>query len=520
MRDRNGRSHKPAGLPQGVAGTFDDGRDGVGDGDLDMPVFDEGDRIGTLVEDHIPLDPARMGKVPTLDASDSTAKGRMKLARYIWTHMQPDTDMAALAGRAILAHWPDATPYDGEDAATTMRRLQGKGIPESLAWKTGDGRIVIVGLGAHKAGVQGDYRFRSTHGAFTQTSLADLLAADRIADAAGGLDEPVFRRLLEDTRRNYVDPLGAWTLHVDDGADIAVLQSDLGLTDIGPAPEDKEGLAAWCDESERRLDALPDSAPYADTSIYRMVIANRRRLLERYDASKACRDGLGRVLDSESNVMANRRWARAHASGRSATVWVDKRNRDPAHVAASEHNPFKRAFAYMEVDDDVDLTRFAALGAEYDRYRRLLPASRVKPDLRFRYAGRHHASGLYAPDIRTMVVDPRTPSSFTHELFHHLDATTGAHDVSLDPAFTPILDHYRATVDRTRMGGTDPDRWLAPTEVFARAAETWMSRHGGDGSSLLDSRDTYDSAWDYAPFNDIREDVDRFFDARFTHPMR
>lgn len=94
---------------------------------------------------------------------------------------------------------------------------------------------------------------------------------------------------------------------------------------------------------------------------------------------------------------------------------------------------------------------------------------------------------------------------------------TGAHEVSLDPAFTPILDHYRSTVDRTRMGGADPDRWLAPAEVFARAAETWMSRRGGDGSSLLDSRDTYDSAWDYAPFKDIREDVDRFFDDRFAH---
>lgn len=516
MRDRNGRAHKPAGLPQGEAGTFDDEHAARGDGDLDMPMFDKDARIGTLIEDRIPLDPARTGKVPVLDASDSTAKGRVKLARYIWTHLDPDADMAALAGRAVLERWPDATPYDGVEAMAVMRRLQSKGYPESLAWKTGDGRLIIVGLGPHKPGAQGNYRFRSTHGAFTQTSLADLLAADRIADASDGMDEPVFRRLLEDTRRNYVDPLGAWHLDVGDGDQIAALQSDLGLTDIGPAPEDKDGLAAWCDESERRLDALPDSAPYMDVSVYRMVVANRRRLLERYDMSKACRDGLARVFDSEANVMANRRWARVHASGRSATVWTDKKHRDPAHVAASEHNPFKRAFGYMEVDDDVDLDRFAALGAEYERYRRLLPASRVKPDLRFRYAGRHHASGLYAPDIRTMVVDPRSPSSFTHEWFHHLDATTDMHDVSLDPAFTPILDHYRATVDRTRMGGADPDRWLAPTEVFARAAETWMSRHGGDGSSLLDSRATYDSAWDYAPFKDIREDVDRFFDDRFA----
>lgn len=213
--------------------------------------------------------------------------------------------------------------------------------------------------------------------------------------------------------------------------------------------------------------------------------------------------------------MANRRWARRRAAGSSATVFEDKRECDAAHRAAGPASPFAADFDRIEIDDDVDLDRFARLGDDWLRLRPLLPAMRARAALRFRYTGRHRAAGVYHPAHRNIAVDPRHPSVFVHELMHHLDHTTAGHDLSLDPPFRPILDAYREGLDRTRITG-DPNRWLAPTEVFARAGELWVSRRGGDGSALLATAAEYASRWDYAPFKGMEADIDRVFDALFA----
>ena len=233
------------------------------------------------------------------------------------------------------------------------------------------------------------------------------------------------------------------------------------------------------------------------------------------DAGNKFRDSIGNILETESNLRANRDWKRKRSDGSNATVFVDKKNQNQAHVDAGRTSAFARDFGHIEVDNDVDLKHFKQLGSEYEKYEKLLPAAHAVADLRFRYTGRHRATGTYHPEFRNIAVDPRHPASFTHEYFHHLDATTANHDLSLDPEFKPILDHYRRTVDTSQMAGSNPDRYLAPTEVFARCAETWMSRHGGDGSSFLEPKETYGTRFDYAPFKDQDQQIDRFFGRLF-----
>ena len=101
-----------------------------------------------------------------------------------------------------------------------------------------------------------------------------------------------------------------------------------------------------------------------------------------------------------------------------------------------------------------------------------------------------------------------------HEWFHHLDfSSADGKQLSRDPEFKAIVSHYRET-----MRGTDPDRYLAPTEIFARAGELWMrerDRKAGGSSSFLDVDEAYDHEFDYKPLLDMRDEVLAFMDNRF-----
>ena len=73
------------------------------------------------------------------------------------------------------------------------------------------------------------------------------------------------------------------------------------------------------------------------------------------------------ILRVESDWRMNRDLAHRTESGVSATVFEDKKHRDPKHDKAGQASPFAADFDRIEVDDDVDLALFARLGAEWGR---------------------------------------------------------------------------------------------------------------------------------------------------------
>ena len=223
------------------------------------------------------------------------------------------------------------------------------------------------------------------------------------------------------------------------------------------------------------------------------------------------------ILRVESDWRMNRDLARRTEAGASATVFEDKKHRDPKHDKAGQASPFAADFDRIEVEDDVDLALFARLGAEWEALKPAVPMSGTRAALRFRYTGRHRADGIYHTGLDAISIDPRRPASFGHELMHHLDHTWGPTDLSLDPLFRPLLDRYRETVDTARMKGANPDRWLAPAEAFARAGEIWLHmRLDGAENSLLSDGGHYETDWAYAPYRDRWNEIGTVFDRLFA----
>lgn len=503
----SGQPRKPAGSPNGTGGQYDFGHADAAD-DL-IPLagdrMPERGRIVTLLEDRLPLDPERTLKVPVMDPKDDLVAGRRKLGRYLYDSLDRGADRERLAFDTADALWPGLQPVsaDDEEVNRDLKRIREKTGSPAVAYRNGD-RILIIGVGPHKPMLgQIGYRYRRSDRIVDTTSLPSLLAAREIVDRMPTLSDP--RRasldMLDDNRRSY--EYSRANMGVSDVLDLVRQARERGVVLPGaPDSDDPRGMLAWADEAGSVLDRSGDP---------KAADAFRTRVGWVSDGANA-RLAVMDVLRVESDARANRDRDRRIMGGESATVFMDKKRRDQAHERAGSASRFAADFDRVEIDDDVDLALFDRLDGEWTRLKRFVPSMRERAVLRFRYTGRHHATGVYHPALRNIAVDPRHPASFSHELLHHWDHTGGSHDLSLDPGFRPILDRYRERVDRGMMRGSDPMRWLAPAEVFARAGETWLSRRGADGSSLLESSDVYESDWAYAPFRGMEREIDALFD--------
>lgn len=229
------------------------------------------------------------------------------------------------------------------------------------------------------------------------------------------------------------------------------------------------------------------------------------------------------MLNSEENGVANYQYAKHNNSGSTARVWDWKKNRDEAHDEAGRRSTFAHDFTSVEIDDSVNLDTFNRLGNEWAGYRDTLPKTHHQPSLKIRFTGRHNATGLYQPATRILAVDPRHPDSFTHEYFHHWDWDTGGDgSQSMRAEFAPIVNHYKENVNREAIGGTNPERYLAPTEVLARAGELYMhwkrEEQGAatsNGQSLIKTDDAYATRFDYQPLLGMKGQIISFFDNHF-----
>ncbi|MCB5289492.1 hypothetical protein LG954_04980 [Bifidobacterium longum subsp. infantis] len=475
------------------------------------PVMAE--RITTLLQDRLPLDPDRRLKVPAIRPEDDMVTVRRRLGRYLYDSLAKDTDRETLAVGTANMIWPGCEPVDREtdaEIARDLRRTESKTGSPAIALHHPAGRIIIIGLGPHKPMLARiDYRYRLSKRTVDTVSLPSLLAARMIMEHMANPDpEGPIRDLLTDDRHTWQ----YFRTNMDrrfEGVDGLVVSCNTRGVSLPDPPEagDAKALLAWTVGAGLiGLDCDDERA--------KRLLAER---LEWVRWTAELRLAAETILRVESDWRMNRDLARRTEAGVSATVFEDKKHRDPKHDKAGQASPFAMDFDRIEVDDDVDLALFARLGAEWEALKPAVPMSGTRAALRFRYTGRHRADGVYHTGLRAIAIDPRHPESFGHELMHHLDHTWGPTDLSLDPLFRPLLDHYRETVDTARMKGANPDRWLAPAEAFARAGEIWLHmRLDGAENSLLSDGGHYETDWAYAPYRDRWNEIGTVFDRLFA----
>lgn len=212
-----------------------------------------------------------------------------------------------------------------------------------------------------------------------------------------------------------------------------------------------------------------------------------------------------------------------------ASAWQTKKNINKETREIMEKTSLKNYFGFVELDNDVDLTLFTQFEQEMARIHAVLPKTgNVVPDLHLRKLGNHKALGMYVPGNHTIAIDFRDTSdaiggvgiqSFVHEYGHALDYGHGnGHLLSMTEEFKEIVTRYRDNLSlyaSTTYVGKKAGYYGAPTEVFARAFELYLSE-AGFTSAFIKSKEMYQTKVEYTLFDsDMRAQVTNYFDQRF-----
>ena len=181
-----------------------------------------------------------------------------------------------------------------------------------------------------------------------------------------------------------------------------------------------------------------------------------------------------------------------------ATAYITKKNIPQKVLTAMEHTSFKKYFKYVEFDEEVNLNSVKIIEKEFSILNEAYFSSKAffNVTLRFRKLGKHKASGLYYPNLHTLCVDLRSPSSFIHEYFHMLDDQLG--DLSLEIGFQDIVHEYKRALlheithlepaIQHQLNGTSKynlQYFFRRAEIFARCGEIYFVRILKVESSLI-----------------------------------
>lgn len=214
-----------------------------------------------------------------------------------------------------------------------------------------------------------------------------------------------------------------------------------------------------------------------------------------------------------------------------ASAWQTKKNINKDTRKIMESTSLNKYFQFVEIDNDVDLTLFSQFEKEMERMHDILPKTGDKlPELRLRKLGNHKALGLYVPNKNTIAIDFRDTNdeiggvgiqSFVHEYGHALDyGTDNGRLLSMRDDFKPIVTRYRENLSLNGKGSYVAEKagyYTAPTEVFARAFELYVSE-AGLNSIFLKSKETYETKIEYALFDqNMRDKLTTFFDHAFPN---
>ena len=198
---------------------------------------------------------------------------------------------------------------------------------------------------------------------------------------------------------------------------------------------------------------------------------------KRQELNRAWRSFLETQIGIEYNADLQRRYIQRNSSGRTATVYEEKKDIPQEYLDAANASVFLRSgdFSHVEIDSAVDLKLFQKVQDEYAAIRGFVGKTDKAPTLRFRKTGRHHALGVYHPHADNIAVDPRHPSSFLHEFAHHLDHTYGDRNLSSSSEFQPVLGAVQQSIRSNEILAASKkfDYFMTPTEIFARSSEMY-----------------------------------------------
>lgn len=516
--------------------------------DEDMnPTAPETERITTLLTEKIPLKNDRKGKVPSIAHGDTPLKIQGKLGRYLANNFDgdkaqasinaikacyPNADVIHYNEDEIRRHYADDDKIDADRLVRAIRNQKDYLIRKSddpnptVLFNKTNGHVVFVSDGKiNKGTVMLNGRFNSG-GVADEVNFGRLLGAHAVMSRMNidGISDTTKTRVAENLLNNdeytwWVDkswnnPYSQLGSKVKNA--IRRRHDDLGKkgVKVPVLPQSNADDDAW------RHAAIKMDDPKADDNDSLKI----REHVSAYDRSKYAipqqYDRIVRnILDDETNGEMNYNYAKTTHKSYSAKIYELKKNRDPKHDEAAKRSSFADDFSRVEIDNSVDLSKLDKISDEWKEYRSALPPTIHKASFGLRKTGRHHATGVYTPAFRNIAVDPRYTPSTTHEYYHHWDFDSKANgsQQSMQEDFRPIVSAYRDGIDKRNLKGIDPDRYLAPTEVLARAGELYTHwKNPGHKSSFLKTDDDYENRFDFKPLLLMKREIIQFFDSHFN----
>ncbi|NMW48994.1 hypothetical protein [Mobiluncus curtisii] len=195
-----------------------------------------------------------------------------------------------------------------------------------------------------------------------------------------------------------------------------------------------------------------------------------------------------------------------------ASAWEDKKYPDQTHRELAENSILLQAgFRKVEVDNDVapkEFHDFEQAVLEAQKKLPKIPAG-TTPAVRVRKLGKHKALGLYVPHVNTICVDVHDSGSFVHEYGHMLDFQST--ESSMGEDFAEVIGGYRKALTLDGSAARSASYYRVPTEIWARAFELWGRERLGIDNRTVHPKETYESRFDYRPFQEDPELKERAF---------
>ena len=472
----------------------------------------------------------RLGK---LDTSSSCWAIASKLGRHLISGLGPEADVVGLA-REVAARMHNVRPEDLELVSPEESGLRPatftRNYPSgSLIFRDEEGGLFVMCPKEEREASHATYAYRPHYGAgpvtVTGMSLPCALGALEILDGEPGRFEAVIASVAEEVRESEMTKL----------SDLMALKPEADANEWGIVNSPEFGYGEWSrlvNEQVGRLEAddlqllgldtrRPEEIAWKVVHHYRCVGPNGPKHWGT-EARRVFCEMAERTWGDESAREQNREWADADTKhAHTARVGEDKRNCDDAHRAAAKAGFVGREFSHAELDDRCDVGEFLTLERELEARvasGEIPSVTLADHELRFRLTGRHHATGLYFPMMKSIVVDPRHPSSLLHEFAHAYDFEHQQMSTT-DDAFRETV--YRPFCEAFVTKGLSPRQityYRTPTEVFARAWEAYALM-GGFGGSFVKTAAEYEKQAAYAPFltDGLSRAVTDYFDA-FAKP--
>lgn len=209
-----------------------------------------------------------------------------------------------------------------------------------------------------------------------------------------------------------------------------------------------------------------------------------------------------------------------------AKSFMTKKNIPEKILSVMQDNKFLEEFKMLELDETTDIPIFRKIEKEYICLKNSLKLNNIldcEIDLRFRLLGQHKAAGLYYPG-KCICIDLKSPSSFIHELGHHIDFKFGTAGLKLSNSknFRELSREYKSLYLKA-IDSLDDDNssknflirkksyYFTPTEIFARCFELYLTKLKSLKSSF--TKEDFKINWGYPELTEsFRSLILNYFD--------